>query len=356
MPPKKLKAEALIRSVARLGAATLLIRHYPQQGSRNEFMLALAGALLKNGWSQERVATFIEIIARTAEDEEWGSRVQSVDATAEKVAKGDAVTGVTRLRELVGDDVVRRLEQWLQLSGVDPQPETAPGLTDLGNARRLVQQHGTEVRFCYNWNKWLAWDGARWRTDDSGEIERRAKSTVRQIYAEASRTVDDESRKAIVGWAKSSESRGRITAMIELAKSEPGIPVSPQELDANPWLLNCGNGTIDLRTGELLPYGGENFCTKIIPVGYDPDATCPLFKNFLRQILKENRELISFLQRAVGYALTGSTIEQVLFILWGCGANGKSTFLEIIREVSGRLRSHRGFRSADASEERWRPQ
>ena len=79
----------------------------------------------------------------------------------------------------------------------------------------------------------------------------------------------------------------------------------------------------------------EDLCTKIIPVDYDPEAGCPVFKKFLRRILKDNAELINFLQRAIGYALTRSTLEQVLFILWGGGANGKSTFLEVIRAILG---------------------
>lgn len=90
---------------------------------------------------------------------------------------------------------------------------------------------------------------------------------------------------------------------------------------------------IDLRTGELIPHRREDLCTKIVQIAYDPDAQCPLFKQFLRQILKNNPELINFLQRSIGYALTGSTVEQVLFILWGGGANGKSTFLEVIRAL-----------------------
>ncbi len=144
---------------------------------------------------------------------------------------------------------------------------------------------------------------------------------------------DDDLRAELAKWARSSESRGRIQAMIELAKSEAAIPVSPTQLDADAWLLNCANGTIDLRIAKLSPHRREDLNTKIVPVEYDPEARCPLFKEFLRQILKNNSELINFLQRSIGYALTGSTVEQVLFILWGGGANGKSTFLEVIRAV-----------------------
>ena len=334
-PPRKIEAGKLIRAACSLAAAALIVRHYPNVGSRNDFALALAGALLKSGWSQKRAAGFIEVTAEAAKDEEWRSRVRNVSATAEKIAEGKPVTGVGRLRELVGDEVVGKLRQWLALSGGDLDRTDMPYLTDLGNAERFVEQHGDEIRFCHRWRSWLVWDGTRWRQDESGEVERRAKSTVRQFYAQASRTDDDDLRKAIVTWARSSESRNRLAAMMELAKSESKIPVSPNDLDSNGWLLNCANGTIDLRTGELLPNRREDLCTKIVPVEYDPDAQCPMFKEFLRRILKNNSELIKFLQRAFGYALTGSTIEQVLFIFWGLGANGKSTFLEVWREVLG---------------------
>ena len=333
-PPKKIKADRLVRAASSLAAAVLLIRHYPAAGSRNEYGLALAGFLLKSGWSQQRVEVFIEIIAREAKDEEWRSRVQGVSATAEKIAKAEPATGIVRLRELVGEDVVRRLQEWLRLSGENIQKD-APYLTDLGNAQRFVARHGQEIRFCHSWRKWLVWDGTRWRQDEDGEVERRAKATVREFYGQASQTVDDDLRKAIVAWAKSSESRSRLTAMVELAKSEPTIPVSPDDLDSNPWLLNCANGTIDLRTGELLPPSKENLCTKIIPIEYDPDAQCPVYKKFVRQILKNDVGLVKFVQRAFGYGLTGSAIEQVLFIFYGSGANGKSTLLEVWRQALG---------------------
>jgi putative DNA primase/helicase len=331
-PPKKLKPEELVSRVKMAAASTVLVRHYPSTGDRHEFAMALSGTLLQSGWSLEEATKFVSATARAAGDEEWKARARDVVSTAEKITKEQPVTGANRLKELAGDKVVARVQEWLELSNRGPEVEH---LTDLGNAGRFVAQHGGDVRFCHITKRFLTWDGSSWRNDESGEVERRAKQTVRQLYAEASRIIDDELRAETVKWARSSESRGRITAMIELAKSEPTIPVSPPELDANPWLLNCQNGTIDLYTGDLMKHRRRDLCTKIIPVDYDPKAICPVFKKFLRRILKENSELINFLQRAIGYALTGSTLEQVLFILWGGGANGKSTLLEVIRAILG---------------------
>jgi putative DNA primase/helicase len=118
--------------------------------------------------------------------------------------------------------------------------------------------------------------------------------------------------------------------MIELAKSEQGIPVSPQQLDSNPWVLNVLNGTLDLRTGQLREHRREDLITKLAPVAYDPEAPCPRWEAFLSRIFAGDAELIRFVQKAVGYSLTGSTQEQCFFILYGTGANGKTTLMQTV--------------------------
>lgn len=207
--------------------------------------------------------------------------------------------------------------------------------TDLGNAERLAHRHGENVRFCHEWNKWLIWSGTHWQIDLSGEIERKAKETIRSLYAEASKIIDDVQRKALVKHAQRSESVKSFQAMINLLKSETGIPVLSPELDSNPYILNCSNGTVELTTGKLSPHAQKDLITKIIPVPYDPEKKCPRWMNFLNEIMNGNQNLIEFLQRAIGYSLTGSTQEQCLFLLYGSGANGKSTFLETIGFMLG---------------------
>ena len=331
-PSAKVKTEELIRAVKLVAAAALSARHWPARGNRNEAALALAGTLLRAGWSLEATADFIAATARAAGDEEWRSRGAAASSTEAKLANDDEVTGATRLGELVGDAVVDKMLEWLEISAGNnnKNDSEAEHLTDLGNAGRFVAQHGNDVRYCHNWRKWLVWSGTHWSIDENGEVERRAKATVRRLYEQASREMDDELRQKLGKWAQASESRGRIAAMIELARSEPTIPVSPPELDANQWLLNCANGTIDLRTGELHKHKAEDFCTKIVPIAYDPDAECPRFKKFLRDIFAGNLSLIRFLQLAVGYSLTGSTQEQVIFIFWGSGSNGKTTLIDVL--------------------------
>ncbi len=123
--------------------------------------------------------------------------------------------------------------------------------------------------------------------------------------------------------------------MIKLARSEPGISIVPDQLDADPWSLNCTNGTIDLRTMELRSHQREDLITRVVPHAFDPEAPAPLWRKFVREIFNEDHELIGFVRRLAGYSLTGSTAEHVLPIAYGKGANGKSVFINTILGVVG---------------------
>ncbi len=210
-----------------------------------------------------------------------------------------------------------------------------PNQSDLGNARRLVQRHGHDLRYCHVWDKWLVWDSRRFKLDDSGEIYRRAKETVGAIYREAAAASDDAERKDIAKHALRSEAESRIKAMVALAESEPGISVRPDDLDRDPWLMSVGNGTLNLQTGKLQPHDRTDLMTKLAPVSYDELAPCPTWLAFLDRVLASKSDLVDFVQRAIGYSLTGRTVERVAFILWGVGRNGKSTLLETMTATMG---------------------
>ncbi len=212
------------------------------------------------------------------------------------------------------------------------KPNTIFHYTDTGNAERIVAQYGETIRYCYPWKKWVVYniDGGFWAIDNNGEIIKLAKKVVKKIYKEATTLSDSSERIKLAKWAMKSEANHSLRAMVEVAQSEEGISVDPEELDTNLWLLNCKNGTLDLQTGKLREHNKKDFITKTLPVEYDPDATCPTWISFLNRIMDGNQKLISFLQRALGYSLTGITREQCLFLLHGTGANGKSTFLNTI--------------------------
>ena len=210
--------------------------------------------------------------------------------------------------------------------------------TDLGNAERFVHLYADRVRYCPQVGSFLVWDGTRWKRDETLEVQRLGKATVRAIYHEAAATGEDGIRKAVAKHAQRSESRGAITAMLELAKAE--ITVSSDDLDVDPWLLSCVSGTIDLRTGKLREHRRDDLITKLAPVEYQRDATCPRWLSFLSQIFGEDGELVTYVQRWVGHCLSGCINEQILPVCYGPGANGKSTMLDAIVYVMGDYADH----------------
>jgi len=165
--------------------------------------------------------------------------------------------------------------------------------------------------------------------DNVGRVEAMMKATVRGIYREASEATTEGERKLLADHAKRSESRTRITDAIYLARSEPGLPVVPEELDADPWLLNVRNGTVDLRTGQMREHHHGDLLTKQAPVVFDPEASAPTWEAFLQRILP-SEALRSFVQKVIGYAASGVVSEEILVILHGVGANGKSTLVNAV--------------------------
>jgi P4 family phage/plasmid primase-like protien len=207
-------------------------------------------------------------------------------------------------------------------------------LTDMGNARRLVERFGENIRFVGEWG-WLCWDGRRWKIDKTAAAERFAKAAVGTIYAEAGQEEEPERRKEIADWARKSESKAKLDAMLTLAESEIEVRATPEDFDRDPWQLNCLNGTLDLRTGQLRPHNRADKFTRLVQVAYDPDAKAPTWLKFLDRIMASNQGLITYLQRAVGYTMTGLVTEHCLFFLYGSGKNGKSTFAQTLLEMLG---------------------
>jgi putative DNA primase/helicase len=207
-------------------------------------------------------------------------------------------------------------------------------LTDSGNAERLVALHGDTLRHVSGWGKWYGFDGVRWAHDDAAAY-RAAKATARATLRQATTIADDDRRKRIIGFATKSESRSSIEATVSLARHEVGVAIASDRLDADRMLLNVSNGTIDLRSGELREHRRTDMLTRLAPVAYDAQAACPTWDASLLRWMADDAELVSFLQRLVGYTLTGEIREHVLAFLFGDGANGKSTFLATLHAMLG---------------------
>jgi putative DNA primase/helicase len=163
-----------------------------------------------------------------------------------------------------------------------------------------------------------------------------AKKTVAEIYAEAGAATEKDLRANTSRWAHASEKLERLRAAVKLAESIEDIAIKPGAMDTNPWALNVTNCTIDLDgSPRPRPHDRGDLITKVAPVTYDEFADCPIFLAFLFRILGGRTAMVEFVQRCLGYALTGSTRERVLFVLYGTGQNGKSTLLETVAGMLG---------------------
>jgi putative DNA primase/helicase len=254
------------------------------------------------------------------------------------------LTPALAIEKLVGkyaleDDEAAAIVETAESRNDDRAEAEHAGATDLGNARRLVRRHGDQLRHVEGLG-WLVWDGRRWATDRTGEVMRRAKATAVGILAEALLEVDEDRRKRLAKWATTSESAARLRDMVSVASTEVEQAITIDALDAAPWSLNVANGILDLRPGhcgELGDHAQAALHTKLANASYngpyDP-RHAPNFDRFIKQILPDPK-VRRYVQQFCGYALTGDTSEQVLAFLWGDGSNGKSTLLDVIRDVMG---------------------
>ncbi len=331
----KIDKGELRAAVGKLAVAALIARHLPD-GGRHNLAMALSGYMLRNGVSAEEVLKILRAAwsARWAPPEAFEDLQRIVRDTDEKLKSDQPVTGGRTLDTLI-PGMPRKIAEFLDWESYTTRDgrRNYP-LSDIGNGERLADRYGGEIHYCHTLHRWFVWDGKRWKQDDTGQVFRYAKATVRGIYEEAAATDDDARAKEIAKWAARSQAKERVGAMISLAQSEPGIPVTTEQLDRDLWLLNVENGTIDLRTGELKPHDPRDLITKLAPFEYDPNAEAPTFEAFLQRVLP-SEALRRFVQRLVGYALTGDVSEQILPFLYGSGANGKSTLVNIIMAVLG---------------------
>jgi len=218
-------------------------------------------------------------------------------------------------------------------------------LNDRGNSQRFAEQYKGTIQYCWDWKKWLVYDGMRWNPD-TGELAaiQAAKDIARSLYGEAADCEDREQSKEIAHWAHKSSSSFSIKAMLFQARSEPGIGIYANQLDQNIYLFNCLNGTIDLRTGILQPHNPEDNITKLAPVEYPAEVgeiakvnprMCRLWLRCLKQWMQEDKNQIDYLCRSAGYWLTGDMTSRVFPVFHGTGRNGKNTFLDTLTSMMG---------------------
>lgn len=280
------------------------------EGRRNAELASLAGTMRRRGLDEAAIATALR------------------------------ETNQTRCRPPLGEDEVDAIAA----SVCRYEPSELPERTDLGNGELFAALHGERLRHVREERRWLHWRGGRWRPDRTGEAQRAAKATARELLLAAANLEGDEQRRA-VKWALTTQSESRLRSMLALAATEPDVVLAAEQLDADPWLLGCANGTLDLRSGELRESDPAELVATGTDVHYDPDCGCPRWLRFLEEIFRGDDELVGFVRRLVGYALCGDTREHVLVVCHGTGANGKTTLIETLKALLGELAATASFES-----------
>jgi len=330
--PLQMDREQLLKAVGQLAAASLIAKFWVE-GSRHNLALALSGWLLRSDWSDEGVNRFILAICEATGDEETKDRLTCVDTTLASLSSGTPTTGWPTLAELIDDRSAMQISEWLGLDSHTPaighnnppQDNDPLSLSDIDMAKHFVNDHSYELIYCEEKDCWYHWKGNRWAEDKALAIDGLAEQTVRNVVG--SLAVKKRNEVGAIG------NKQRMRGMVDQARHQ--LAKSLDAFDTSPMLLNCENGTVDLRTGVLQDHSPDDLLTQVANVSFDPEAKCPKFLEFIDQIMGGDEELKKYLQMAIGYALTGDNSEQAFFIAYGDGQNGKSTLLNTIMELLG---------------------
>ena len=206
-------------------------------------------------------------------------------------------------------------------------------LNDAGNADRLIAAFGKRILYVPELKAWFVWRNGHWHACSRDKIVELATAVARQLFDDAANTTSQTDRNALLHWANTSLHINRLNAMVTLAQAQ--CSASVDELDADPLVLGVRNGVMNLRNGEFRAARPEDRITKIADVDFDAGATCPVWEKTLDLCMGGDAELVGFLQLAAGYSMTGLNNEQVFFFLYGTGCNGKSTIVNVLREIMG---------------------
>lgn len=275
-------------------------------GKRNDTLARLAGALRRIGLEQNEIeATLLNVNARKC-DPPLGAR--EVRDIARKVARYQPAQVIASVSD---DDILN----W----------------DDISIARLFTQECKNEIRFNSDSKKWLIWKGAHWQTDKIDEVVLRAARFSQSLYAKAPALVKNQADMTTAQrQIKRSNTSVGLNAFLNISRAF--LSLTSDELDKNPYLLNCKNGTVNLRTGELEPHSAANLITKLVPYNYEAGAQSRVFDNFLADI-QPDPVVRQFLQESIGYSLLGVARERCFWILYGTGNNGKSVFIDLFSEL-----------------------
>lgn len=224
-----------------------------------------------------------------------------------------------------------------RLLGIPEHMQTFAGslCSDVANAERFLFLFGDRVRYCPEQQTWYIWNGARWEADRMLKVEFMAQRVASAVRDEASVQENEDVKKALNSWAKNSSMHGRIKALLSCAQCNEAVVVRQDHWDADPWLLNLQNGTYELRNGKFRDHNRDDMISCMAPVDYTPDSPGEQFAGFLDTITSRREELLEWLQRFLGYCVSGDTGKQIFGLFHGPSSTGKSTLLNIVHETLG---------------------
>jgi len=310
--------EARGEGEARRAAYHILAERPAQVGERNNTLFSYACALRRAGLGYQDILRHL----------------QEMNADPSKVAEP---LPLKELEDIASSACRYKPGYGYPSSGAPPaealERELAEAFSDRNLAHLFAELAKDQAVFVPQWG-WRYWDGRRWARDEGGHrVMALAMDIIPRHFLERAIAARGEVRAQLLEMARKAMSRHRLSAALELAKGL--LLADPSEFDRDPFALNCLNGTVDLRTGELRPHNPADRITKLAPVEYDPNAAAPTWERFLNDIFLGDQELVAYVQRALGYSITGDTREDCVFIAWGPGRNGKSVFLETVAAVVG---------------------
>jgi len=311
-----------------------LLKPYWTEGNRHNLSLAVIGLLWKWHIPMPLAKVWLEQLMFEVGDDEPQDRLRVLEDTYKKPPK--EVAGYRLLKEIVGREVADAVMALFPLTEQKRRLAFTVDfkLTDAGNADLVVSYFGDKIIYTPE-RGFYVFDGKRFIHDiDNSEVERLIELAFKMEQERiANSDLPAAEKERRLKWLEQSANDRRISACRNRLKHR--VKVSLSALDADAYLLNLQNGVLDLRTFELYPHSPEFLLTQIANASYNPDADCPKFKEFLQKVLRGDEELMEMVQRIAGYTLLGHADEEVVIYLYGIGANGKSTFLKILKGVLG---------------------
>lgn len=299
------------------------------EGTRTNALVALIGALRAKGLDPETIRAAVE-----NENELKGNPPLSSEELEKEVFPALYRTSwetntAPYMRDLpINQTLLERVR------ALDPANNRRYGLNDAGSARLFIDTCGDTVQFVEDRKKWVSYDGKRWNTNGENIGKEKLKALADALFIYALSIPDEEKKTAYIKFtAKWQQLRIRETILKDAASIKPA---KSSDFDKDPYLLNCLNGTLNLRTGEFHSHTPADMISRIAAVAYDPAATCPRWYSFMDEVTASDKELQAYIQKALGYSLTGDTRHECFFILHGATSrNGKSTLTETFSHMMG---------------------